>query len=146
MNGRNRAVSRLLLGASRGVLVLLLLLFGALKWGEAEARAIQPWVSYSPVLSWLYPAFGLRGAARLIGSAEIALALLIALRRWSPLACLIGSVGAVLTFLTTLSFLVTTPGIAPPESTFLLKDALLLAVAVASAREAARSRPRPQNA
>ena len=135
-------MGRILLGLGRGALVVPLLLFGALKWGEAEAQAIQAWVSHSPLLSWLYPAFGFRGAARLIGSAEIAIAVLIALRRWSPLACLAGSAGAALAFLTTLSFLLTTPGVTipSPEATFLLKDALLVGAAIASAQEAARGR------
>ncbi len=42
-------------------LVAMLLLFGLQKWTNAEAEGIRPWVSHSPLMSWLYHVTSLRG-------------------------------------------------------------------------------------
>jgi uncharacterized membrane protein YkgB len=126
-------------------LVLLVLWFGVFKFTPSEAQAIQPLVAHSPFLSWLYSLTGVRGASRVIGLAEIAIALLIAARPLSARASAIGSIGAIVMFLTTLSFLATTPGswgvvdgILVPTGAggFLIKDLLLLGAAVWTAGEA----------
>jgi len=126
-------------------LVLLVLWFGLFKFTPTEAQSIQPLVANSPLLSWLYAVTGVDGASRIIGVAEITIALLIAARPVSPRAAAIGSIGAVLMFLTTLSFLVTTPGswgrvdgfVVPiGAGGFLIKDLLLLGAALWSASEA----------
>ena len=129
-------------------LVFLLLLWGSFKFFAFEANGIRPLVQNSPLLFWLYPLFGLRGTSSVIGVVEIAAALLIASRRWYPLFSAYGSLLAALTFATTLSFLVTTPGAlatTSPLSGFLLKDLLLLGAALFTAGEsfrAARGEPR----
>ena len=126
-------------------LVLLVLWFGLFKFTPTEAQAIQPLVSTSPLLSWLYLVTGVRGVSRIIGFAEIAIALLVALRPFSPRASAAGSIGAIVMFLTTLSFLVTTPGswgvvdgfvVPTGAGDFLIKDLLLLGAAVWTAGEA----------
>lgn len=126
-------------------LVLLVLWFGLFKFTPTEAQAIQPLVANSPLLSWLYAVTDGRGASRVIGFAEIAIALLIATRSFSPRASAAGSIGAVIMFLTTLSFLVTTPGswgrvdgfpVPTGAGGFLIKDLLLLGAALWSASEA----------
>jgi uncharacterized membrane protein YkgB len=80
-----------------------------------------------------------------LGVVEVAIALLIAARRWSPKASAIGSALAVLMFLTTLSFLFSTPGWEPSlgfpalsalPGQFLLKDVVLLGAALWSLGEA----------
>src|SRR5689334_862421 len=85
-------------------LVVLVLWFGVFKFTPTEAQAIQPLVSNSPLLSWLYALTDVRGASRIIGVAEIAITLLIAARPFSPRASAAGSIGAIGMFLTTLSF------------------------------------------
>jgi uncharacterized membrane protein YkgB len=123
-------------------LVLVFVLFGATKFTAAEAAAIKPLVSNSPLMSWLYGVLSDQGASALIGTVEIATAILIAARPVSARASAIGSALAVGTFLTTLSFLFTTPGaLAPthPAHGFLLKDIVLLAAAVATGTEALRT-------
>jgi len=126
-------------------LVLLVLWFGVFKFTPTEAQAIQPLVAHSPFLSWLYAVTGIRGASRIIGVAEIAIALLIAARPVSARASAVGSIGAIVMFLTTLSFLATTPGswgvvdgILVPTGAggFLIKDLLLLGAALWTAGEA----------
>jgi uncharacterized membrane protein YkgB len=126
-------------------LVALVLWFGVFKFTPTEAQSIQPLVANSPFLSWLYAVTGVRGASRVIGLAEIAIALLIAVRPLSPRASAVGSIGAIIMFLTTLSFLATTPGswgvvdgvlVPTGAGGFLIKDLLLLGAAVWTAAEA----------
>jgi len=116
-------------------LVFFLLFFGALKWTAAEAKGIEPMVSHSPFLFWVYPTFGVQGGSEAIGVVELVIALLIVLRRWVPRASAIGSTAAIGMFLFTLSFLVTTPHVGESAG-FLLKDLTLLGAALWTAGEA----------
>lgn len=128
-------------------LVLILLYFGAFKFTQVEAEAIEPLVRHSPLLGWGYGVASVREVSALIGVSEIATALLIALRAWSTRACVLGSLAGVVTFLVTISFLFTTPGTwlsvpgfalpIPNElGAFVLKDVFLLGAALFSAAEA----------
>jgi uncharacterized membrane protein YkgB len=119
--------------------VALLLLWGAFKFLAFEAEAIRPLVAEHPLLSWMYPAFGVRGTSAIIGVVEIGAAILMCLRRIAPRLSAIGSLVAAATFVITLSFLVTTPGAASPTSPafgFLVKDLILLGAALVTAGEA----------
>jgi reactive chlorine resistance protein C len=123
-------------------LVLILVLFGMTKFTAAEAAAIKPLVSNSPIMGWLYGVLSEQGTSALIGTIEIATAILIALRPISTRASAIGSALAVGTFLTTLSFLFSTPGALAathPAHGFILKDVVLLAAAIATGTEALRA-------
>src|SRR6516225_6578688 len=92
-------------------LVIVLLWIGALKFTAAEAAGIQGLVANSPLMSWLYRVFSLQGASNLIGTAEICIAVLLAAKFLSPRASFIGSLGAILTFAVTTTFLFSTPGV-----------------------------------
>jgi uncharacterized membrane protein YkgB len=141
--------TRRLATAGRAVLryglVALLVMWGAFKFAAFEAEGIKPLVENSPLLRWLYPLLGVRGASSLIGVVELTAALLICTRRWKPRLSAVGSLLAAGTFLVTLSFLVTTPGVLEPTNPFggfLMKDVMLLGAALytaAEALEAARS-------
>ena len=122
-------------------LVFFLLFFGALKWTAGEANAIQPMVSHSPFFFWLYPAFGVQRGSEVIGVIELVIGVLIGLRRWSPRLSAIGSLGASVMFVVTVSFLFTTPNIGE-GAPFLLKDITLLGAALWTASEALNGRPR----
>lgn len=129
-----RAAGRVL----RYGLVALLLLWGAMKFTELEAEGIRPLVEHSPFMSWVYALFGVRGGSGLIGVVEMSAALLICTRRWKPLLSAVGSLLAVVTFLITLSFLATTPGIFEPTNPFggfIMKDIILLGAALWSLAE-----------
>jgi uncharacterized membrane protein YkgB len=132
---------------SRYGLVAILLYFGAFKFTAVEAQAIQPLVGNHPLMSWLYQVTSVQGVSSLIGGTEILIALLIASRAIRPRWSAAGSLGAIVMFLTTLSFLVTTPGIwervpgfpvpvPGGAGGFILKDLFLLAAAVSTAAEA----------
>ncbi len=132
-----------LAAAGRGVLryglVALLLLWGGFKFAAFEAEGIRPLVEHSPILRWLNPLLGVRGTSDLIGVIEIGAAVLISLRRWRPALSAAGSLLASGTFLITLSFLVTTPGVLEPTNPFggfLMKDVILLGAALYTAAEA----------
>ena len=129
-------------GILRYALVLVFVLFGVAKFTAAEAAAIQPLVSHSPLMGWLYSFLSVQGVSRLIGSTELVAAALIALRPISPRLSAIGSALAIGTFATTLSFLFSTPGaLSPmhPAHGFLLKDIVLLGAAVALGAESLRA-------
>jgi uncharacterized membrane protein YkgB len=134
-----RRLARVARAVLRGGLIFLLGLWGTFKFAGFEAEAIRPLVSNSPLLGWLYPLFGLRGTSDLIGVVEIAAAALIATRRWAPALSALGSFLAAGTFVVTLSFLITTPGVLAtdnPAGGFLLKDIVLLGAALYTAAEA----------
>jgi len=130
---------------SRYGLVVVLLLIGAVKFTAGEAAGIQPLVAHSPLMSWMYGLLSVQGVSNVIGAIEIAIAALIALRPLSPKASLVGSFGAVVTFLLTVSFLLSTPGAAQlrygfpvlgDAGQFLIKDLVLLGASFWTAAEA----------
>ena len=128
----------------RYALVLFLVLFGLAKFTQAEAETIQPWVTNSPFLGWLYAVTSLQGASNLIGVIELSLGALLAIRPWWPRLSVIGSLGATLAFLFTLSFLFTTPGLSPEWQGFLMKDLVLVGAAIWTAGDALRAAERRQ--
>ena len=127
-------------------LVLVLAWIGAMKFTAYEANGIQPLVANSPFMSWVYHLFSTQAFANLLGIGLLAIAILIALRPVSAAAAAVGSGAAVMMFLTTLSFLVSTPGWEPSlggfpalsvvPGQFLLKDVVLLGAALWSLGEA----------
>jgi uncharacterized membrane protein YkgB len=131
-------------GVARTALAGSLLWVGALKFYEYEAENIRPMVSTSPLFSRIHERLGVRKTAGLIGLTEIAMGFLIAARPLSPRASAIGSLGATAMFLTTLSFLLTMPGVwqeehgfpaLSMEGQFLAKDGVLLGAALLTAAE-----------
>ncbi|HEV2495077.1 MAG TPA: DUF417 family protein [Terriglobia bacterium] len=135
-------------------LVIVLLWIGALKFTAAEAAGIQGLVANSPLMSWLYRVFTVQGTSNLIGTVEIAVALLLAVKFLSRRASLIGSAGAILTFAITTTFLFSTPGVLPHglelscTGQFLIKDLVLLGGSIwtaADACDACRVRWAPQS-
>jgi uncharacterized membrane protein YkgB len=133
---------------SRYGLVVILLLIGILKFTPAEADGIQPLVAHSPFISWMYLILSKQGVSNFIGATELLVALLLALRPISPRASFVGSLGAIVTFLLTTSFLFTTPGaiqlghgveILGGAGQFLIKDLVLLGASLWTAAEALRA-------
>jgi reactive chlorine resistance protein C len=127
-------------------LALVFLWIGAMKFTAYEAQGIRPLAENSPLMNWLLAALGAQAFSNLLGVVELATGLLLALRPISALAAAVGSSMAIATFLTTLSFLFTTPGwehslggfpaLSAMPGQFLLKDVVLLGAAVWSLREA----------
>ena len=136
-------------------LVIVLLWIGGMKFTAYEAEGIKPLVANSPLMSWVYRVMSVGGFSLLLGVVEITIGVLIALRPVWPLGSAVGSGLATGMFLTALSFLVTTPGWEPSlggfpalsamPGQFLLKDVVLLGVALFSAGEALEA-ARPHSA
>jgi uncharacterized membrane protein YkgB len=133
---------------SRYGLVITLLSIGVLKFTAGEAQGIQPLVANSPLMFWLYRIFSLQGVSNLIGVIEIVVALLIGLRPLSAKMSFIGSIGAIITFVLTVSFLLSTPGafefshgfpMLGDAGQFLIKDIVLLGASIWTAAEASRA-------
>jgi uncharacterized membrane protein YkgB len=126
-----------------------LLWIGALKFEDYEVENIKPLVTSSPLFSRLQDKLGGPKLARFIGATEIVIGSLIAAKPLAPRASAAGSLGAVGMFLTTLSFLATTPELwqerpqgVPKLSLagqFVLKDIVLLAASILTAAESLRA-------
>jgi uncharacterized membrane protein YkgB len=134
-------------------LVLLILWIGVFKFTPTEAKAIEPLLANSPLLAWLLAVAGVDGASRIIGTSEIVIAALLAVRPLWPRLSIAGSIGAIGMFLTTLSFLVTTPGswrvvdgllVPAGGGFFILKDVVLLGAACWTAADAMKAVGRPE--
>ncbi len=86
--------------------------------------------------------------ARLIGVTEVLLGSLIAAKPLAPRASAVASLGAAGMFLTTLSFMTTTPGVAQEShgasklsmvGQFLLKDSVLLGASLVTAADSLKT-------
>jgi uncharacterized membrane protein YkgB len=129
-------------------LVIVIAWYGGLKFMNYEAEGIQPLVSASPVMGWLYDIFSVYTFSALLGVFELATAALLAVKPWWPRISLFGSLLAIMLFLATLSFMVTTPGVFEASQGgfpalslaggFLMKDIALLGISVWSATDALR--------
>jgi len=144
LSSRVEAVGREL---ARYGLVVVVGWIGFMKFTGYEAEGISPFVANSPFMSWFYGLMSVRNFSVVLGIVEVAIALLIAVRPFLPRVSAIGSALAVGMFLTTLSFLVTTPGVWEPSlggfpalsalpGQFLIKDLALLGISLWSLGEA----------
>jgi uncharacterized membrane protein YkgB len=131
-------------------LALVIGWIGMMKFTGYEAEGIRPLVAHSPLMGWSYHLLTVRQLSTGLGVVEVGIAILIALRPWSPTGAAIGSALAVPMFLTTLSFLFSTPGWEPSlggfpalsgaVGQFLIKDVVLLGAATWSLGEALAAR------
>jgi uncharacterized membrane protein YkgB len=132
-------------------LVIVIAWFGAMKFTSYESQGISHWVANSPLLSWVYNIMSIDGFGRLNGSIELIVAALLAVKPWFPKASVVGGIFASLFFVTTLSFMITTPGVGEAsaggfpvlsaDGEFLMKDIANLGLAIwllADAIEATR--------
>jgi uncharacterized membrane protein YkgB len=131
-------------------LVIVIGWIGAMKLTAYEAERIQPLVANSPLLNWTYAVWGMQGFSHLLGVVEIMVALLLALRPISTRLAVAGSTMAIGMFMTTLSFILSTPGWEPSlggfpalsvmPGQFLLKDIVLSGAALWSLGDALQDR------
>lgn len=137
---------------ARYALILVLLLIGLSKFTAGEAAGIMPLIAHSPFLGWTYAVASTQFVSNAIGLIELIIAMLLLLRPIAPLAAAVGGILAALTFLTTLSFLFSTPSafalhglaVLGDLGAFLIKDLALLAaslVVVGETLSAVRAQP-----
>jgi len=138
---------------ARYALVVVIAWFGAMKFTYYESHGISPLVANSPLMGWIYEYISISAFGRLLGTFELVTAVLLALKPWFPKASVVGGVLASLFFVTTLSFMITTPDIGEASAggfpvlsangQFLMKDIALLGLALwllADAVDASRTK------
>jgi uncharacterized membrane protein YkgB len=147
MNALIKALSRSKLMAPdldlhlvRTSMVIIFFFFGYQKWWEYEAQILIPYISNGPLISWMYPVFGIRGASWFLGVAEWAFGLLIFAGFWNRKLGILGALGSVITYLMTVTIIPFMPdGWAESAGgfpamvgnvPFLMKDVVLLAASV----------------
>jgi uncharacterized membrane protein YkgB len=121
-------------------MVIIFLFFGYSKWFSYEAQGLVPLISHGPLIFWLYPVFGIRGAGRFLGSSEWLFCALIFSGFWNKKLGVLGAMGACFAFISTISIIPFLPGAWEQSAggfpamtdmvAFLMKDIGLLAMSV----------------
>ena len=124
----------------RATMIIVLYVFGCQKWFDYEAQALVPFISHGPLIFWLYPAFGVRGATIFLGSAEWLIGFVMFLGFWNKKLGVLAALGSCGTYVATVTIIPFFPDAwaAPaggfPAATlpflFLIKDIVLLAASV----------------
>lgn len=133
-------ITKLGIGGIYVAMTVIYLWFGGMKFTGYEANGIHGFVSNSPLLSWMYSFMSIQGFSNFLGVLEISVGILIAARVFSPKFSILGGALSAGLFFTTLSFMLTTPGVFEPSlgfpaisvvpGQFLLKDLGLFAVSI----------------
>jgi uncharacterized membrane protein YkgB len=124
----------------RASMAILFFFFGYQKWFEYEAQVLIPYISHGPLIFWMYPVFGVRGASWFLGVAEWSVGALLFLGFWNKKWGMLGAFGSVVTFVCTVTIIPFMPnGWAASAGgfpamvgnvAFLMKDIVLLAASV----------------
>lgn len=124
----------------RASMVIIFFFFGYQKWFEYEAQVLIPFISNGPLISWMYPVFGIRGASWFLGVSEWTFGALILAGFWNKRLGILGAAGSVATFVMTVTIIPFMPnGWAASAGgfpamignvAFLMKDIVLLAVSI----------------
>jgi uncharacterized membrane protein YkgB len=121
----------------RAAMVFTFFAFSIQKFNQYTVEMLVPLISHSPVVFWLLPAFGVRGAGYFLGTTETIFGSLIFLGYWSPRLGILGALGSIVTFIGTTSIIPFLPDAWAPAAGgfpimtlplgFLMKDVLFLA-------------------
>jgi uncharacterized membrane protein YkgB len=120
-------------------MVIIFLAFGYQKWFEYEAQVLIPYISNGPLIFWMYPVFGIRGATWFLGVSEWLIAALLFLGYWNKKLGILGALGSCATFISTVTIIPFMPNGWDPAAgfpamagnvPFLMKDVVLLAVSI----------------
>ena len=124
----------------RASMVIIFLFFGYQKWFVYEAQVLIPYISNGPLIFWMYPVFGIRGASWFLGVSEWTICALLFLGFWNKKLGILGAAGSTVTFITTVTIIPFMPnGWAASAGgfpamvgnvPFLMKDVVLLAVSI----------------
>lgn len=124
----------------RASMVIIFLFFGYQKWFDYEAQALIPYISHGPLIYWMYPVFGIRGACWFLGLAEWSFGALLFAGFWNKKLGILGALGSVFSFISTVTIIPFIPNAwaasaggfpaMTETAAFLMKDLVLLAVSV----------------
>ena len=124
----------------RTAMVFTFFAFSIQKWSQYTAEMLVPLISHSPMVFWLLPAFGVRGAGYFLGTTETIFGSLIFVGYWSPRLGILGALGSTVTLIGTTSIIPFLPDGWAHEAGgfpimtlplgFLMKDVLFLAASL----------------
>src|SRR5690349_9122959 len=124
----------------RASMVIIYFFFGYQKWFDYEAQTLIPFISNGPLISWMYPVFGIQGASWFLGVSEWLFGALIFLGFWNKPLGVLGALGSCVTFIMTITIIPFMPdgwnvaagGFPAMQGNvaFLMKDLVLFAVSV----------------
>jgi uncharacterized membrane protein YkgB len=124
----------------RASMVIIYFFFGYQKWFAYEAQGLIPFISNGPLISWMYPVFGVQGASWFLGVSEWLFGALIFLGFWNKPLGVLGALGSCVTFIMTVTIIPFMPdgwnasagGFPAMQGNvaFLMKDVVLFAVSV----------------
>ena len=124
----------------RASMVIIFFFFGYQKWFAYEVDRLIPFISNGPLIFWLYPVLGMRGATLFLGVSEWTFGTLLFLGFWNKRLGILGALGSIATFVGTVTIIPFMPegwdaaaGGFPAMTgnvPFLMKDVVLLAVSV----------------
>jgi len=89
----------------RAAMVIIFFFFGYQKWFAYEVERLIPYISNGPLIFWLYPAFGMRGATMFLGVSEWTFGTLLFLGFWNKKLGILGALGSSITFLATVTII-----------------------------------------
>jgi uncharacterized membrane protein YkgB len=122
----------------RASMVIIYFFFGYQKWFPYEAQGLIPFISNGPLISWMYPVFGIQGASWFLGASEWLFGGLLFLGFWNKKLGILGAAGSCITFIMTITIMPFMPdawnaaaGGFPAmqgNEAFLMKDVVLFAV------------------
>jgi Predicted membrane protein len=124
----------------RASMVIIYFFFGYQKWFPYEAHTLVPFIGNSPLMSWMYPVFGIQGASWFLGVSEWLFGALLFLGFWNKKLGILGAAGSCVTFIMTVTIIPFMPdgwaasagGFPAMQGNvaFLMKDVVLFAVSV----------------
>jgi uncharacterized membrane protein YkgB len=89
----------------RASMVIIFFFFGYQKWFEYEAQALIPYISNGPLIFWMYPVFGVRGATWFLGVSEWLFGALLFLGFWNKKLGILGALGSCFSFIATITII-----------------------------------------
>jgi uncharacterized membrane protein YkgB len=119
-------------------MVIIYFFFGYQKWFGYEAQTLIPFINNGPLISWMYPVFGIQGASWFLGVSEWLFGALLFLGFWNKSLGILGALGSCVTFIMTITIIPFMPdgwaasagGFPAMQGNvaFLMKDLVLFAV------------------
>jgi uncharacterized membrane protein YkgB len=124
----------------RASMVIIFFFFGYQKWFDYEAKGLIPFFTRGPLILWMYPVFGMKGATYFLGVSEWLFGALLLAGFSNKKLGVLGALGSIVSFLCTVTAIPFLPNgweasaggfpamAAGSNVAFTMKDLVLLAV------------------